>query len=187
MKKVKMLTVIPSNLAQELSEKKKIKDYNTLPQLNDWILSAVREYMIEKVGYPNLPMACLSSVHSKGDIDGEDILSILPANSKDSVIFQLEMPEDMIVSIGFSELLEISNESNDAADPMELEFLKERLYDALQLGFDETTVDQISFIPFLAFDRCSFYAKLDTNFQASDLHLTGLREMRVKELASFVN
>ncbi len=187
MKKVKMLTVIPSNLAKELSEKKKIKDYNTLPQLNERILSIIREYMIEKVGYPNLPMACLSSVHSKGDIDGEDILSILPANSKDSVVFQLEMPEDMIVSISFGELLEISNEANEISDDMEMEFLRERLQDSLQLGYDESTIDQISFIPFLAFDRCSFYAKLDSNFQTTDLQLSGLREMRVKELASFVN
>ena len=189
MKKVKMLTVVPMNLAHELVEKKKIKDYNTLPQLNGLILNMIKEFMIEKVGYPNLPMACLSNFKSKGQVDGEDIFAVLPANTKNSVIFQLEMPDDMIVSANFSELLEISSEANDVSEDsdIELDFLRDKLYDVLYLGFDESSEEQVSFIPFLAADRCTFYAKFDENFQTDDLKLAGLTETRIKELTSFVN
>lgn len=189
MKKIKMLTVVPANLAKELVQKKKIKDYNTLPQLNPAVLIAVKEYMIARVGYPNLPMACLSGVKSGKAVDGEDIFSYLPANSRDSVIFQLEMPDDMLISIAFSDLLNISSEANslDTTNESEMDYIKERLDDCMILGFDDSMVDPISFIPFLAVDRCKFYAKFDANFKTEDLQLSGLTEINLRELSSFVN
>lgn len=188
-KKIKMLTVVPENLARELAEKKRIKDYNTLPQLNKLVLQMIREYMIQKIGYPNLPMACLSNFKGLGQLDGEDILAIIPVNAKDSVLFQLEMPTDMIVSTSFSALLSLSNEANDISpdDKLEVGFLNDQLEEILYLGYDETVEDQISFIPFLAVDRCKFYAKFDSNFKTEELNLAGLTETRIKELASFMN
>lgn len=188
-KKIKMLTVVPASLATELAAKKKIKDFNTLPQLNPSILKIVRECMVERIGYDNLPMACLSSVSSKGNVDGEEIFTYLPVNSKDSVLFQLEMPDDMCLSIAFPDLLELSNDANmaDLSDELEVELLQEKVRDSMVLGFDENMEDPISFIPFLAFDRCKFYAKLDGDFKTTDLQLSGLIETNLRELSSFVN
>lgn len=190
-KKIKMLTVVPANLATELAQKKKIKDYNTLPQINKTVLRLVKECMVERVGYHNLPMACLSSVKNANGkpIDGEDIFTYIPLNSKDSVIFQLEMPDDMLLSISFSDLLNISAEADgmDTSDEMELEYLKDELGDKMILGFDDGMEDPISFIPFLAFDRCQFYAKLDNDFKTKDLKITGIPETNLRELSSFMN
>lgn len=187
-KKIKMLTVVPSSLATELVQKKKIADYNTLPQVNELVLRLIKEYMSNRVGYSNLPMACLSSVRANG-VDGEDIFSYLPLNSKDSVIFQLEMPDDMLVSIQFKDLLSISTSASavSADNEIELEYLRDLLESYLVLGFDGSMEDPISFIPFLAFDRCQLYVKLDEDFKMQDLKLSGLPEKDLRELTSFVN
>lgn len=189
-KKVKMLTVVPANLAATLAKDKKIADYNTLPQLNATLLSFIREYMTMRVGYANLPMACLCCMRNGTDaLSGEDILSRLPVNSKNSVLFQLEMPEDMIVSIDFDELLEISDEISKISegDTLTLEFTKDKLFDSLVLGIEESLQDPISFIPFLARDRCKFYAKFDSNFDSEGMDLPGLERIDVRELTSFLN
>lgn len=188
-KKIKMLTVVPAKLAAELVQKKRISDYNTLPQINQIILRLVKECMVERVGYHNLPMACLSSVKRSGGVDGEDIFSYIPLNSNDSVIFQLEMPDDMLLSISFNDLLNISAQADaaDESDEMEMEFLKDELAASMILGFDDKMDDPISFIPFLAFDRCQFYAKLDNNFKEENLKLEGIQEANLRELSSFVN
>lgn len=192
MKRVTMLTAVPANLAAELCAKKRIEDYNTLPQLNSTVLELVREYMVERVGYSNLPMACLSQAkNGEGKvITGDDILTYLPVNSKNSVIFQIEMPEDMILSINFNELLEISSTADTMTSPpseIELEILKDSLEDKLRLGTGKEISDPISFIPFLDLDKCRFYAKFNDNFETEELDLPGIEKMSLSELTSFVN
>lgn len=187
-----MLTAVPINLATELCAKKRIKNYNTLPQLNSAVLELVKEYMAERVGYSDLPMACLCQAKS-GDghaITGDDILTYLPVNSKNSVIFQIEMPEDMIISINFNELLEISSTADGMSTPLndiELEILKDQLDEKMHLGIGKEVSDPISFIPFLDLDRCRFYAKFNDNFETEELNLPGIEKMSLSELASFVN
>lgn len=190
MKRIKMLTVVPVSLAATLSQSQRIKDYNTLPQINNQTLMLIREYMTSRIGYENLPMACLCCMNGGSDsISGEDIMTRLPMNSKNSVLFQLEMPEDMIISINFDELLSISEEigSIDINDSFEMELAKDRLFDSLSLGVDESLDDPISFIPFLAKDRCKFYAKFDDNFDSEFMNLPGLERVDIRKLASFMN
>lgn len=186
-KKVRMLTVVPANLATELAQKKKIKDYNTLPQVNQTVLRLVRECMIERIGYRNLPMACLSGVRT--NMSGEDISSYLPVSGNGSVVFLLEMPDDMFLSVSFSELLDISSEAAQLSEgnDFELELLRERLQDAMVLGCDSSIEDPISFIPFLDMSKCQRFAKLDKDFKAENLNIPGVVETSVRELSSFVN
>lgn len=192
MKRVTMLTAVPSNLALELCNKKRIKDYNTLPQLNQQVLELIRECMVQRVGYSNLPMACLSQAKSSDGhaVTGDDILTYLPVNSKTSVIFQLEMPEDMIISIDFGELLEVSQMADEMTNPpteMERDILRMTLEDKLFLGMNPEIGDPISFIPFLDLARCRFYAKFNDNFETEELNLPGIEKMSLIELTSFVN
>ena len=44
---VKMVTVVPVELAKDLQEKKRIKNYNALPQLNKNIIVDFLEFMTE--------------------------------------------------------------------------------------------------------------------------------------------
>lgn len=188
MKKITMLTVVPISLAKQLCERKVVKDYNTLPQLNPSILETVREFMTDHVGYADLPMACLSKAKidlSKANV-GDSISTYLPINSNDSVLFQLDMPEDMIISVDFSELLEASIAASEAVDEDDLALTKESFRDNLYLGLTPSTEEQIIFIPFLDVSRCKFYARFSKDFDTDDLKLPGIEQISIRELKSFI-
>lgn len=194
-RKITMLTAVPSSLAQQLIQNKRISDYNTMPSLNIDVLKIIRRLMVEQIGYDELPMACLSCIQSHDtdssgeQIDISSIFTYIPVNTKKSVIFQLEMPEDMLLSISLSKLLAISADANlvDMSNPDEASFIRDRLEDEMILGYDESINDPISFIPFLAFDKCKFYAKLGDDMNISDLDAAGIHGTDLRELSSFVN
>lgn len=187
MSKVTMLTVVPSNLATELVRNEKVHEYNTMPQLHSKILYAVRDFMSENVGYSELPMACFGKPNSVTEpISPETILAHLPINSKDSVLFLLEMPSDMIVSVNFDALLEASEDVKAAIhDPDELEFVLEAFKDNLHTGIDEDDNDTIIFIPFLDKKKCKFYAKFNDRFETEEMQLAGIEKVDIRQLTAF--
>lgn len=190
MGKVTMLTVVPVKLATDLGNKKRVKDYNTLPQVNKSVLEVIREYISEKIGYDDLPMACLMKP-ANGSGSAIDVMNYLPMNAKNSVLFVLEMPDDMIVSIDFSTLIKTSAEIAEAeeeGDQDEIEFLSDNLKENLKLGISDGASNDISFIPFLDYSRCRFFATLNTDFSTGQkLDIPGIEEMSLRELSAFTN
>lgn len=191
MAKVTMLTIIPKELALDLNNKRRVEDYNNLPQLNKAILETIRGFFDDKVGYANLPMACLMQPKDKNGkvMFQTDFAEYLPVNNKESVLFLLEMPEDLIVSVNYGYLLEASESMNECIDDESmLEFLKEELTDNLTLGVNSEDTNSISFIPFLDYSRCKFFAAFDSNFEPDEsLKLPGLSQIDLRELTSFIN
>lgn len=188
---VNMYTVVPIELAAALKEKKKVKDYNTLPQLNSNILDVVREFMTDNVGFSDLPMACLSVSKKVARMDSTELFHYLPANNKSNVLFQLQMPNDMIVTVSYDELLNASQSANEAeGDDFELELIKEEFKENLFLGeCDYLDMDDevISFIPFLAYDYCKFYAKFDENFETGEFDIPGIEKISLAKLSAFID
>lgn len=188
---VNMYTVVPIELAAALKEKKKVKDYNTLPQLNSNILDVVREFMTDNVGFSDLPMACLSVSKKVVRMDSTELFHYLPANNKSNVLFQLQMPNDMIVTVSYDELLNASQSANEAeGDDFELELIKEEFKENLFLGeCDYLDMDDevISFIPFLAYDYCKFYAKFDENFETGEFDIPGIEKISLAKLSAFID
>ena len=191
MGKVTMLTIIPKELAMDLNQKKRVKDYNTLPQLNKSVLETIRKFFEDKVGYTDLPMACLMQPRDKNGkvLLQTDFADYLPVNNKESVLFLLEMPEDTVVSIDYSELLEASDAMNDCGDDEGmLEFLQSELTEKLEVGVDFDNNNIISFIPFLDYSRCKFFAAFNSEFELDEsLDLPGLSPLNLRELTSFIN
>lgn len=184
---ITMLTVVPTSLAMDLCKKKRVRDYNTLPQLHPAIVDAVREFMTNNVGYSELPMACLDIRPSDGDT-GADVFSYIPTNSKENVLFQLEMPDDMIVSVDYQTLLNASNDAKEMESiPGELDLIKEELQDNLIIGELPTSKEVISFIPFLEYSRCKLYARFNNNFEPVELDLPGLEKMPLAKLSAFMD
>jgi hypothetical protein len=187
-----MLTVVPYEIANALKEKQRVKDYNTLPQINKNALEVIRKYICNEIGYNDLPMACLIKPKNPGD-SSIDLAQYLPMKANESVLFFLEMPDDMIVSVEFKRLLEISEEMTEAGnDRSEVEYLSESLQQELQLGIQEDSdseyVNYISFIPFLDYNKCKFYAAIGSSFTADKkLDLPGVGEVNLRELGYFAN
>lgn len=188
---VNMYTVVPIELAAALKEKKKVKDYNTLPQLNSNILDVVREFMTDNVGFSDLPMACLSVSKKVARMDSTELFHYLPANNKSNVLFQLQMPNDMIVTVSYDELLNASQSANEAGgDNFELELIKEEFKESLFLGecdYSDMDNEVISFIPFLAYDYCKFYAKFDENFETGEFDIPGIEKISLAKLSAFID
>ena len=182
---VKVLTIVPRQIAQTISSDSRIQNYNALPQLSQRAMQIIRGYVTETVGYSNLPMACLVQPDGGYNTNFSDYL---PVNAKESVLFSLEMPTDMIVSTNFSSLLEMSKLLEDETDPIEIELLGENLKESLYLGIGEDEDDVISFIPFLDYKRCKFYATFTPSFeQDRNFSIPGLDKINLRELRSFTN
>lgn len=185
-----MLTIIPKELAMDLNDKKRVKDYNTLPQLNPAVLEAVRGFFRDKVGYADLPMACLQQPKDRNGkvMFQTDFADYLPVNNKESVLFVLEMPEDLIVSVNYGYLLDMSENMNGCSDDEGMiDYLKEELTENLTLGIISDD-NAISFIPFLDYSRCRFFAAFNSNFEPDEtLKLPGIAPIDLRELTSFIN
>ena len=191
MAKITMLTIVPKNLAINLNTSRRIQDYNTLPQLHPIVLSTIRDFFNDKVGYSNLPMACLMQPKDKNGklMIQKDFSDYLPTNNQDSVLFLLEMPDDMIVSINYEQLLEISSIVEEFEDDSSmLDLYKEDLVAALQVGIDYNDENLISFIPFLDYSRCKFFAAFNSNFEPDEsLTMPGLSQLNLRELQMFMD
>ena len=191
MGKSTMLTVVPKDKAVSLVQSGALVNFNNLPNLNDEVLSTIKDFFAEKVGYANLPLACLRQVKdSSGNLVlTKDFMNYLPVNSKESVLFILEMPSDLIVSIDYSVLLDISAAMTDASgDSDAIQLFKEDLIDQLRLGVTESRDDMISFIPFLDKGRCKFFAAFNQNFEPdSSLDIPGMSKLSLHELTAFID
>ncbi len=190
MANINVVTVLPAKMANELSKKRKLQDYNTMPNISEAILDAVREYMTDNVGYANLPIACLNA-NSVVD-GGEEIFHYIPANSKDGVLFVIQMPEDMIISVPYQTLLEASEDAKGCEEDVDsLEFIKEEFKDQLSVGpgeFEED-MERIEFIPFLDYSKCKGYAVFDENFNShkQEFNLAGVEKCTLARLEAFIN
>ena len=182
-----VLTVVPVSIAKDLCDRKRIMDYNTMPNVNPAILDAVREFMNENVGYENLPIACLQIGKKQSD-DNSNVLHYIPANSKDNVLFQLEMPEDMVVSVNYQDLLDASSEIETLGGDIDsIECAKEDFKELLIIGGNPSDPETISFISFLEYSKCKLYARFDENFQPKEMELPGIDRMPLAKLAAFVD
>lgn len=191
MRKISVITAVNMEQAKELQSKGRIGDFNSLPQINKETIKVVKNFLNEQVGYEELPIACFCTLRTikDGTINGDDIMQYLPINSKDSVIFQLEMPEDMIVSVRYKDFLRLSCDMDNAMDSTDLEFAKEELEELLFVGFKADNSDKyLSFIPFLDYDKCKFYAVLNSDFSTnSKFRLGNLEQVNLSTLTSFNN
>jgi hypothetical protein len=185
-----MLTIIPKNVAEGLTGKTKIENFNNLPQLRKEVLGVLREFVRDEIGFESMPLAGLCQ---RRDLNGKvlikkDFADYIPVNAKDSVLLILEIPEDQIVSINYKTLLDMSEKIEDAADDrMEVEYLKDSLYESLRLG-PSTASNDISFIPFLDCKKCKYFAVFNSQLEADkSFNIPGVNKIPMQELTFFNN
>lgn len=185
MKNVTMLTIVPNRYARDFKEKGRISNFSTLPQIHPKAMEVIRNFVKDNVGYDNLPLASLKCA-TAGSLDGVDLQEYLSMNAHDSVLYQLEIPEDMIVSIDYDSLLRYSDNMKNSFDNFQLLMEQEMLTEELFIGIADDSEGMISFIPFLDYNRCKFYAKLDRDFKLHMQHGKSAESaIHLKALTSF--
>lgn len=185
-----ILTIIPRAIAEGLSSRERINDYNNLPQLNKEVLDVIKEYIANQIGFDSVPIAglCQRKDPSGKLMIKKDFAEYIPVNARDSILLILEIPDDQIVSIDYSTLLELSASFADAnGDKDELEYLKESLMDSLTLG-PTTDPNMISFIPFVDYKKCKYFAVFNAKFEADkEFAIPGIDRIPMRELTTFSN
>lgn len=186
---VRLITVVPMNLAQQLTKTKRIQNYNAIGQINEKLIDCIKQELCDKVGYENTPIACLSKVeHKESTIKnvGSKINMYLPVKAADSVILELKMPKDSILSMEYQELLELSEQLDDAeGDEDEITYILDELRDNLRVGVDESLDTAISFISFVELEKCQFFATLNAAFKANNFELAGIEKVELRQLSTF--
>lgn len=182
-----MLTIVPLKYVKNFKDVGRIGNFNTLPQIHERAMGTIRNFVSENIGYDDLPLASLKCAQI-GSLDGINFEDYLLVNSNDSVIFQLEIPDDMIVSVEYDKLLECSRNMFNCTDEFELDLEAEDLENSLILGIGDDSEGLISFIPFLDYNRCKFFAKLSKDFRAERGTLdNNISKIKLKKLSSFQN
>ena len=176
MSDINIVAVVPVSIAQQIITGQQ-PAYNSIPNLGEHVISIVRDYMIENVGFENLPIACLTA--NSGITTLDDIVGTGNAyNYKNSVLFQLSIPDDMVVSARTNMLLEAANSlRQDPNDSIAVRLLQSSLHVGESAGAD------IYFIPFIDLSMCKFYS-MPPGSQES-FKFNGIENRKITELAIF--
>lgn len=196
---IKMITAVPRDLAEILKQKRKLTDFNTLPQMHPALLAVIKEYFEKTIGYSNSPIACLSKVSSKSatiQSVGGNIKNYIPLRANDSIVFELQMPEDCIVSVEYTELLKFTELIASVIRPDEFSSLDSLSQDTFEMvegfnysltpGIGDNLVDAITFIPCLELEKCNFFAVLNSAFETSNFEIPGIPKVVLHELQTFM-
>lgn len=181
-----MITIVPRDKAQEFITTGRIGNYNTIPQVNKELIQVIKSFIHKNVGYDNLPVACLSKAEGvEGSLSeiGIGVNDYIPVSSS-TILFELQMPEDMVVSVPFEDLLNVSAELNKCKEDWEKEIFLEEFTDKLAKGIVPGE-NIISFIPFIDLKRCKFFAMINENWGVDNLNIPGLKEIKLNNLSVF--
>lgn len=189
MNSIYVITVVPIKTINQLNKTTRIKALNTIPNVNTRLLNTIKEFMFENVGYNNFPIACLKV---SDDIlkSGHNIIHYLPANSLEDAILVFHVPEDLVVSVTYQELLEMSNVvTNCSDDPDSLQLILEDFKELLNVGSPDIEKSEVLyFLPFLDLSYCKGYAFFDENFNAqkSKIKLKDVEHYSLDRLTVFI-
>lgn len=195
MKNETVITAVPKDMVKRLTTKKgeRIVKVNTIPGINKKALDAIREYYVENVGYDDYPIACLGRLNNKlVNIQSADIVEsgILPVRANDTMLLEIQLPEDLIVSVDLDAVLRASKSFEQSMDEDTDSDIADGLKDALTIGIpsekDGGSADMLSFIPFLDLTQCKRFAVLDESFNPQSLESNRWRSRPITEVAAFL-
>lgn len=185
-KQIQLIAVIPKTRLKDFVDRKKLESLDSMPMIDPRAKSVIQNFIQNYTGYDKLPIACLSRFNGNpGSIEkiGTQVGQIL-TTSTGSTLWELQMPDDMVVSINFSDLMTKSNEFSEATSEDEIEMLTEDLEDLLVKGYLADD-DVISFIPFLDYNRCKIAAVIDNSWGTQKLNLPGIEQVKLFNLNNF--
>jgi hypothetical protein len=178
---LRLVVVIPHKAFHEFVDKKKLESVDTLPNLHERARAAIKEFVQEHTGYSKEPIACLSKFRgAPGSLRsiGVDVREIL-TSSPGSTIWELKVQEDMVVSVDYETLMDISYKMHQQTDEEFLDFLAEELKQFLVQGKLDESDDVISFIPFLALSKCLSVSKIDDFWGMEELNVPGVETVKL--------
>jgi hypothetical protein len=189
MGEIKLITVIPRDLAIQFIDVKRISNtLDTIPQVDKVLKNAIKECIKENIGYDNEPIAGLSRYNNTASelkVVGTSISSYIPTKPG-STLWELHMPDDMVMSMPFTELLSYNQQIKeiDPSDQDMIDMIVEDFKSRIKLGYVEED-DVISFIPFIDLKRCKFFALIDQSWSIGDFSVPGVEQVKLTNMHMF--
>lgn len=184
---VSLVAVVPPELLDSFLADKKLEGVDGMPSLSSFVKEGLRRYIQRKVGYDGNPIACLSNYNgtppelSKVWKHMDEVLTVRTGSS----LWELRMPEDMLVSVDLQDLLTISEETQGMDyDDEDADLYIEDLESILKVGYKEGQ-ETVSFIPFLDLKKCRVGMVLAEGWSANKLAIPGIRFLDLKTLNVF--
>ena len=185
-KLIQVITVIPKEIAERLREEKRVEGLDTIPHIASEVKRVVQEFIRDNVGYDKTPIAALSKLDGmpgeleKVGLKAKYVIPTLPGTT----LWQLSMPEDMVVSVSYKDLLFFSNEFKKVGDEEEKQILSDEFKERLSVGYLDDD-DVMSFIPFIDLNRCSLMAFIDRSWGIGEFSVPGVKEIKLVNLDMF--
>lgn len=185
-KQIQLVVVVPKDKYPILVEQKRLDAVDTMPKLHPAAKKVIRDFVKGYTGFEKDPIACLSRFHGRpGAISHvqlrvREVLTTTPGTT----MWELHMPDDMVVSVNFNMLTSISSQMWECEDEMMLEFMQEDLQEQLVKGYLEDD-DVVSFIPFIDLKRCRFVAKVDNAWGMENLSVPGVEQVKLFDINIF--
>ena len=180
-----MLTSLSHEEALILAKKGKCMNVDNMPQIMNDLLNEVAIFMKNNVGYESIPVCCISKIGSgtvsiaKNNEDIDDYLEV----GAGSILLELNIKEDMCVSIEFTKLLEFNSQYKNCLD-YEREFILEEFYTNLMIGKIDGN-DVITFVPFLDIKTARWFMMLNEDWDTESTKLGNVPEYKVNKMLAF--
>jgi hypothetical protein len=185
---IKIMTSLDKEQTQSLRSHKKLEGFDNMQHIHHRIKDAIRQFMRDNVGYDKVPIAALSRYNNdSGEISKvqHNIREHIPTLAG-YVLFELHMPEDMIISVSAENLIIyteiLQNSGNESLNDIYMEEFK----DCMHLGYPtDKGEDIVSFIPFIDASRCKFFAHIDRSWNISELDMPGMEQIHLANMSMF--
>jgi hypothetical protein len=184
---IKMITVLSRDKAIEFIATRRVTGLDTMPQIHKKIKEGIRNYIRDNVGYDDVPIASLSKLNGfPGELKsvGTGISDYIPTKAG-TVLFELHMPEDMVVSVSFGDLLAYSKLIGEAGSVDEQDMHLSEFLERIQTGYTDDEDDVISFIPFIDQSKCKFFALIDQSWDIGGFSVPGADEVKLANMEMF--
>lgn len=185
---VKLIIVMTKQQAESLLFNKRVESIDSMPHIDPKVKQVIRDYMEENVGYSNTPIAGLSKWNGEPSDLREvqtnvgDYIKL----QKDNVMFELHVPRDLVISVNFEDLINISTQVSRSTRDFEVEFYLDELKDRLHVGYSENDAeDLISFVPFVDLRTCKLFALINPTWDIGDYDIPGLEQVNLRDMNLF--
>lgn len=178
----RLLTTISIKDANKLNDNLELENSNLNNYINEDLKNKIKEFIEENTGHDLGFIMCVQKVYGENaNIENHyDTVGNYLQVASGTIILDLKVDEDQIVSVRFEDLLAY-NKKFKQADEFERELLTEEFQSKITLGELEGN-NVISFIPYINLNDCKSFILVNEDWEATDYKLGNVPQIKLARL-----
>lgn len=179
---IKLLTTVSLKDAENLNNNSELLNSSINNYLNKDLKRVIENYLEETTGHHSGLIIGVQKIYGENaNIDNhyDDVGNYLQVTSG-TLILNLKVDEDQVVSTTFEELLRYNKKFKES-DDFEKELLAEEFQNKIKLGkLDGMNI--ISFIPYININDCKSFILVNEEWEATDYKLGNVPQIKLAKL-----